>query len=40
MANDSEYGFPLRLYSRDSARAWNVAQRLHTDLPYQWPNGA
>ena len=27
VANDSEYGLSAAVYSRDSARAWNVAQR-------------
>jgi len=32
VANDSEYGLSAAVYSRDSARAWNVAQRLHTGI--------
>ncbi len=32
VANDSEYGLSAAVYSRDSARAWNVAQRLQTGI--------
>ena len=32
VANDSEYGLSAAVYSRDSARAWNEAQRLHTGI--------
>ena len=29
VANESEYGLSSAIYSRDSARAWNLAQNLH-----------
>ncbi|EPL8002505.1 aldehyde dehydrogenase [Klebsiella aerogenes] len=32
VANDSEYGLAAAVYSRDSARAWNVAQNLQTGI--------
>lgn len=32
VANESEYGLSSAVYSRDSARAWNVAQRLQTGI--------
>lgn len=32
VANDSEYGLSAAVYSRDSARAWNVAQNLQTGI--------
>ncbi|VGP09337.1 Succinate-semialdehyde dehydrogenase [NADP(+)] GabD [Klebsiella quasipneumoniae subsp. similipneumoniae] len=32
VANDSEYGLSAAVYSRDSARAWNLAQRLQTGI--------
>jgi benzaldehyde dehydrogenase (NAD) len=31
-ANDSPYGLSAAVFSRDSARAWRVAQRLHTGI--------
>ena len=32
VANESEYGLSSAVYSRDTARAWNVAQRLQTGI--------
>lgn len=32
IANDSPYGLSSAVYSRDTARAWNVAQRLQTGI--------
>ncbi|MXF47343.1 aldehyde dehydrogenase family protein [Raoultella sp. Lac2] len=32
VANDSEYGLSSAVYSRDTARAWNVAQGLQTGI--------
>lgn len=32
VANDSEYGLSAAVYSRDSARAWKLAQRLQTGI--------
>ncbi len=32
VANDSDYGLSAAVYSRDSARAWNLAQRLQTGI--------
>lgn len=32
VANDSEYGLAAAVYSRDTARAWNVAQNLQTGI--------
>jgi benzaldehyde dehydrogenase (NAD) len=32
VANESEYGLSSAIYSRDSARAWNLAQNLQTGI--------
>lgn len=32
IANESEYGLSSAIYSQDTARAWNVAQRLQTGI--------
>ena len=32
VANESEYGLAAAVYSRDTARAWNVAQNLQTGI--------
>ncbi|PMC11935.1 salicylaldehyde dehydrogenase, partial [Klebsiella aerogenes] len=32
VANDSEYGLAAAVYSRDTARAWNVSQNLQTGI--------
>jgi NAD-dependent aldehyde dehydrogenases len=32
IANDSPYGLSSAVYSRDTARAWNVAQNLQTGI--------